>query len=479
MNIFRRLALSLLVGGLLLSGARAQQTEQVALVVEVTRHGSRAPLQKSFDDSWTKGLAFGELTPVGQRQHFLLGKELAATYPSIFIGKLRPDEFYVRTSGIQRTVASAISHLMGVWNHFDQTSLPFSNGDNRVEPPGISHDTKNISFTTPLPNGLLVSPVHAEAPEEDFLLRPFTADTCPGKYQSAVGFKADMASRLDSDQSFKDLVKEAFTKFGVEWDGKNAYRNCVDLGDFVLQDYLNNPSAKITPEDPLFSKLARCYEYDISGVHTDKEMNKALVTPLFRELLAKMDAKVKKPNSPLKFLYFSAHDSNLAAVLASLQQLDPQCIKDDLLAKSAQGKCGTFPTVASNLIFELVSFKDEFFVRGRYNFEPFDLCGLKNPADQFRCPVAAFGSMLQAKLHPHWESFCGFKTRAIPNPVIREDNAAAADFYRAFAIIVLFVNAFLLIGFLFMIVNRMQTDSSPPGKQATDKETKLDTSLGS
>ena len=28
----------------------------------------------------------------------------------------------------------------------------------------------------------------------------------------------------------------------------------------MLQDYLNNPSAKITPSDPLFSKLAPRYQ---------------------------------------------------------------------------------------------------------------------------------------------------------------------------------------------------------------------------
>lgn len=479
MDIFGRVLLCLVVASLLPAAASAQSKESVLMIVEVTRHGARAPLEKSFDDSWTKGMAFGELTPVGQRQHFLLGKELASRYPSIFVGKLRAEEFYVRSSGIQRTVVSAISHLAGAWNHFDPAGLPFGNGDNRIEPPGISHDTKDISFNSPLPNGLLVSPIHADTLDEDVLLRPASTLTCPLKFASVVAERNDVVSKLNGDQAFKDQVKEAVKKYGLDWDGKNAYSTCVDLGDFILQDYLNNPNAKITPNDPLFSKLARCYEFSIAAVNLNKDMNKALVTAHFKDILAKIDGKVKKSNSPLKYVYYSAHDSNLASILTALGQLNLQCIKDDLLAKSAEGKCGTFPTVASNLIFELLIHNDEFFVRTRYNFEALDVCGLKNSGEEFRCPVETFSKLLQSKLHPNWEGYCGFKQRAVPNPLVKEDNSAAADFYRAFAIIVLFINAFLLIGFLFLIVNRMQSDSPPQDSAAPGKNNKLDTSLGS
>ena len=46
---------------------------QIVGVVEICRHGARAPKEWNADDSgkWPWGLA--ELTPTGQRQHYLNG----------------------------------------------------------------------------------------------------------------------------------------------------------------------------------------------------------------------------------------------------------------------------------------------------------------------------------------------------------------------------------------------------------------------
>lgn len=41
------------------------------MVIEIFRHGAREPLSKYFKPNFIPSL--GELTPVGMRQHFILG----------------------------------------------------------------------------------------------------------------------------------------------------------------------------------------------------------------------------------------------------------------------------------------------------------------------------------------------------------------------------------------------------------------------
>lgn len=444
--------------------------EKVNMIVEITRHGARAPIFKPFDDSWMGNLQMGDLTAVGHRQHFLLGKEVASRYPSIFTGKLKAEEFYVRSSGIQRTVNSATSHVMGLWNHFDQTNLPFSNGDNRIEPPAITHDTKDIDFQTPLPYGYLVTPIHSETPEEDHLLRPLTKDSCPLKFNDAIKFRSDMNDKLKDNKALIDVVTEAMRRFGTAWDGKDPYKTCVSLGDFMNQDHFNNPSPKIPKSEVLFQKIYRCYEYDLSGLHQNLEYTKNIFAPLLLEVVEKLKDKSEKgSNSPVKYHYYSAHDSNLVAILALFGTYDPKCIREELEAVSIAKNCGTFPEVASNMIFELVSEKDVDFVRTKFNFETIDICGLKNQDKDFRCPISQFAETIRSKVNPDWQTYCGYKPKSVEkvNEEPSQGHKLAAR-YRIISIIVLVINAFLLVGVIFCIGNIFQSSKKPPVKPSND-----------
>lgn len=51
------------------------------MVVEISRHGARSPITQQFNVTqtyWPMGL--GMLTEVGQRQHYLLGREFRRRY---------------------------------------------------------------------------------------------------------------------------------------------------------------------------------------------------------------------------------------------------------------------------------------------------------------------------------------------------------------------------------------------------------------
>jgi len=420
--------------------------EELLMIIEVTRHGARAPLKKWYARTWGHSLQLGELSDVGKRQHYLLGRELASRYPSFFGSKLRAEEFYVRSTAISRTQASAVSHLMGMWDHFSSTKLPFPNGDRRIQPAGQPITPDKNPFDTPLPFGLLVSPIHSESLEEDFLLRPFSETTCPKKYTEIKQSFETIAQQLETDQDFKRLVKEATDRYGHAWDGTDALKTCYDVADFALQDAANSPSPTIAASDPLLSKIARCYHFGIGGVNEADEYRRTLNAPIVLEIIGKLNAKVQTVDSKLKYMYYSSHDVNIAGLQSLFGLLDFRCIREDLLAKSSGDKCGTFPELASNVLIELSTERDIDYVKLKLNFEPIDFCNERNADQQFRCRLSDFTYKLLQMVDSSWQDFCGYQSKSVPAIPTRPTTPVSSQkaLLRFFALLVVIINLIVL-----------------------------------
>ena len=110
-------------------------------VISVYRHGAREPIYEYYNANTF--FDKGQLTSVGMRQHYNLGKELR----SIYIDKLKflspnysPQEFFVRSTFVNRTVVSAISQLSGLYPMGTGPKLPKKLNKNLTLPPfeGIS-----------------------------------------------------------------------------------------------------------------------------------------------------------------------------------------------------------------------------------------------------------------------------------------------------------------------------------------------------
>ena len=90
------------------------------LVVEVFRHGARGPYadhpEYGFQPEFETGL--GQLTPTGERQHYLLGAKRRRTYIDEygFLGdNFDPKELYAISTDVNRTIMSAHAHVMGIY----------------------------------------------------------------------------------------------------------------------------------------------------------------------------------------------------------------------------------------------------------------------------------------------------------------------------------------------------------------------------
>ena len=73
--------------------ALVYRAEKVLMIVQVARHGARAPMFNQLDFDWeeVRQLELNELLPVGSKQHYLSGLELSRKYPYLF-EEIKPHE---------------------------------------------------------------------------------------------------------------------------------------------------------------------------------------------------------------------------------------------------------------------------------------------------------------------------------------------------------------------------------------------------
>lgn len=90
-------------------------TDDVVMIFELARHGSRAPVIKIGPKSdWVTKAGLGELTNVGMRQRYNLGKNTAARYANLLGTQFGAEDFIVISTNFNRTIMSAVSHVMGL-----------------------------------------------------------------------------------------------------------------------------------------------------------------------------------------------------------------------------------------------------------------------------------------------------------------------------------------------------------------------------
>ena len=259
------------------SGGRmkAVQTGDVVFVQELTRHGARAPIgdvTKYIKRDWIKNFGVGELTDTGMRQHYYLGLNTAGKYASLLQGGLRYDEYYARSTGFNRTVMSAQSHLLGIMGNiaFNQDSLIWKNDDPKILPPvdasDLNFDPKSIDFATPLPDGLRPFTVHAQNRDIDLFLGA-DYNICPTNGKQVTKDISDNNSDLTQSPKLMGVVNEALKFYQIDktYKGNIDFLLCYQLGDFTIQDYMNNPDAPLKPGDDLYERLSDCYHEGIAN----------------------------------------------------------------------------------------------------------------------------------------------------------------------------------------------------------------------
>ena len=333
------------------------------------RHGARGPYtainQKTHLDfigePWD---TVGELTPLGLRMHYLLGFATKINYPNFISDKYNPNELYISSTNVNRTMLSVYSFLKGFYDSDttdDLTEKQIERGKilNSNYSSEIEDKIKEIGKKS-LEGGFSEIPVHIiDGTKLEFGL--YDGKNCPGikKYEKE-NQESERVKKLYNDimkytnETFGQYVLKFMntTDLNFLWNKSNLYY----ISDTFFSNYFNGRIMKYIKDTGINMEAFYNNSFNVTFIDTyhytfgipSTETVYISVSPMFRSIFNYMDLRIKldkenKPdeiaaNSP-RFVIVSGHDTSLAPI--------------DIFMESEFGIDFGMATYASSQTFEL------------------------------------------------------------------------------------------------------------------------------
>ncbi|KAI6181644.1 Acid phosphatase [Aphelenchoides besseyi] len=261
--------------------------DQLIFVQTIFRHGDRYPLyiyknNPNQADSWPTG-SLGNLSPTGMDQQLRLGKKLRRRYRDFFSPKFTYDEIYVRSSEFNRTLASALSQLIGFYSGTTKRGVDYPDA------PGW-------------PLNYVPVPVHSIPRDQDHVVLGMEVTNCE-RFRRAWNLITLTPEYEQMEQKYQEIVREAEKVVGNKLLVKvrEYVYNIIDNAR-IDKLYGLKPTPDMTTE--LFNGLSDL-ETEITGfqfgrhlksrngVDFSREMAVPLGGGLLNEIIDRMSTKVR------------------------------------------------------------------------------------------------------------------------------------------------------------------------------------------
>lgn len=386
------------------------------MIVEIVRHGSRAPISSIVHAPWMDHLELYQLSPVGKRQQFNLGYETKNKFKSLFQDGLLESEMEIYSSQIQRTVCSAGSQRAGFIDVFKGDSVKFDTNDSRLMPEWLPSSTEFYNFTTSLPFGYQASSVKSKLSTVDNILVPLNEHTCPEGRKMADKELQNLKDELLKSEDFIQLYHKLMERYKIPTDEHtDKFEVLRELADFISLDWRNNPHPLISREDPLFGVSVNIAQVMNSYKYLNETLRRITPAGLFLDMISQLKKAARSGPPSTKFVLYATHDTMIAPILASLKVLDIRCLFDELLKAKYSGTCGDFPDTAASLLFELLEEKHKdnsltHSVRFYYNHKPIKIC---ESAEGDTCSFQEFQNLILSTIDQDYDIVCTGKPRPV------------------------------------------------------------------
>lgn len=402
--------MTILLAMLILFGVYVEVSESKLLgVVEVIRHGSRAPHdfmntgKKLFFDSTSM-----VLTVNGFRQHYLLGQWLRDRYIKTqkFLSiPAKKKELWLYSSSTQRTIFSLTAHMLGLYH--DINVIPHTYNDKMLK----------FNQNPPIPgfgkkyNGKSIR-IHIKKSTEP-LLHAWKCKNSKGKELKRTLLIKNI---FNFNEKLLDKMLEVFKK-KLPFIFKNGDVNKYSKYFLVKRIIGYVRCAKFLVDDKLFKfsedfkNLIRRFVinkwFNTRLVKENNDKIKIAVSTMFDYISNYFQNRISKKTTK-KLIIFSGHDTNLVDIISNI--LDHNYIHQLInnFAKSNDIKSYNFliPQFASNILFELHEEDNDHFVKILYNAveikENFIESKVKYVKDK-GIPIKDFINLLSSRINPKYK----------------------------------------------------------------------------
>jgi len=318
------------------------------MVIEVIRHGIRAPTSAEFDPFWADKI--GLLLPEGNQQMFKLGQSIAAEYPHLFTN-YNSQEVYVRSLNISRTMETAQAHLNGIFE-----------GMNKIRP-----GPKYLKDTTK--GGLQLPEIHTVDIAEDYLMYSFNSLVCPSA-KNRKDAQLNSTDYADFASKMKPTVDSILRLTGedIEMHSVSQLQNTLWIDHLVERDF-PSPFDNIPFKSELWKNMTFLHDFYEFFVDFGSQNQTQLYSfMILQDILDRFTSKIHGASPQLKFVLYSGTDTLLMPILHNLGISSPKCIYNRFFGEdSLNHDTCIYPNFGSNIIFELHFDGSAYYVLVKYN----------------------------------------------------------------------------------------------------------------
>lgn len=396
------------------------------------------------------------LLPQGKRQLHRLGAMIRKEYAGFLDRRINPTEMVLSAMKKPISLDSMFALLSGLLT--DPRPITRAKDDPVLLPkfPVEASIIKAIDFDSALPANQTVFNYKRYSKSDqvkDFILFDLssTSGECPN-FRKFIGVQSEENGGLlkyyidkESSSILGSIMKlkEYYPCITVVRDALSP-ENLDDLTDFVNAVQYYNLTNTFKAGVPAYDILERTRQV-LYSLYEEKYYEKIYKLTASSSILevARL-LKKKASGKPLvddpyleKLAVFSGSDNLLTSLLWVVGNLDAACYTRHLNSSTSLDKCPKMPNFASNVIFELVSSTDSYFVKVRYNGNYLRVCPLNPdvPIDTlaklgFPCELDEFLKIVLGRIENDWRVACG-----IPNETPKDNYSQTVTIMVVFLIV--------------------------------------------
>ena len=327
--------------------------DKLLFVWEHFRHGARQPYTKINLTTWIDLIGVqwdgqGEMTPLGSRMHYLLGVSTKKKYKNFISEKFNPNEIFIISTDINRTIMSAATNLQGMYDNTTSDNLT----DTQIKNAIINNKNNSEKINEKIlslenniiENGINLLPVHI------FDLKSYQFKVSDSKFCPGIVKYTDEAKNLPKVKNlFNELINITNEKYGeyiykfmnISKEENPEYLQDFDtiyyICDTYVADYVDNKSMPHIKNTGINMEEFYYHSINVSSTRMNYNTNGDPLTkvayiamsPIYRSIFNYMEKRIdldKKglsdkivTNSP-RFVIVSGHDTTLGTSVMFLQQ---------------------------------------------------------------------------------------------------------------------------------------------------------------
>ena len=331
------------------------------MIAELFRHGARWTLYDIFKESDVQKNN-GMLSPTGMRQHYNLGKAVRKNYPQLFDQEYNHEQITMASTHVPRTVESAQSHLLGMYDMGTGFNLTTTSAD-FLNPPyakSQSNIESNEELPFALPQGYRPIPIFARAKDEDRTFMDVLPLVCPNAAKLVDQFKNDHFPLLDKAcLPISNALNAAGLSSIKMFNSPNfSVRQIEQIFDYMKAYFFKHGGHHPLMTPALYSQIEVAYSVSFFSNWGLPSIQKLWTHNMTSEILKAFNTKLQGKN-PVTYMGLSGHDSNIAPFWNILGVTTFACLVEELQTGKKVENCHKSIEYAANIIWELGVVKGE------------------------------------------------------------------------------------------------------------------------